>query len=150
MKKNSSLPLLVSLARNHSEKAQHRLRLILASVNRGEQKLSTLKTFLAEYQKQMLESTSQGMEISALHNYRMFLAKLSHAVQQQTEEIHSLHNNLDTAQKQWQSQERKRLSFETLQERADKQQEQDEAYQEQKLLDAFATQRAARNIIGQK
>jgi flagellar protein FliJ len=150
MKKNSSLPLLVSLARNHSEKAHHRLRLLLANVSRGEQKLGTLKTFLAEYQQQMLESSSQGMEIGALHNYRMFLAKLNHAVQQQTEEIQALHNNLDVAQKQWQFQERKRLSFETLQERFDKQQEQEQASQVQKLLDAFATQRAARNIIDQK
>jgi flagellar protein FliJ len=147
MKKNSSLPLLISLARNHSEKTLQRLQLLLANVNRGQQKLGTLKTFLAEYQQQMLQSSSQGMEISSLHNYRMFLAKLGHAVQQQSEEVNALVYKVDSARKQWQSQERKRLSFETLQERFDKQQEQEEADQLQKMLDAFATQRAARNII---
>jgi flagellar protein FliJ len=147
VKKNSSLPLLISLARDQSDQAQRRLQLLLANINQGKQKLGTLESFLNEYQQRMLNSTAHGMEVETLYNYRQFLAKLGRAVEQQSEEIQMLHGKVDAAKKQWQVQERKRLSFETLQKRFDTQQQQEASRQMQKQLDAYATQRAASNII---
>lgn len=150
MKKNPSLPLLIDLARNHSDKARRQLQLLLANVNQGQRKLGTLESFLTEYQQRMLNSTAEGIDIGALQNYRLFLSKLSQAVTQQSDEIDTLHGKVDSAKKHWQIQERRRLSFETLQQRFDQQREKDEAQQLQKLMDAFATQRAASKIMGRK
>jgi flagellar protein FliJ len=144
MKSHSSLPLLISLARDHSDKARRRLQLLLANLNQGQEKLNTLERFVVEYERRLLESKAQGMDVGAMNNYRLFLAKLEQAVEQQSGEVDALQKKETTVRGHWQSQERRRLSFETLQKRFDTQQEKEQARQLQKLLDAFATQRAAR------
>jgi flagellar protein FliJ len=149
MKNTSSFDLLIGITREQSEKTLRRLQALHANLSQGKQKLETLKNFLSEYQHQMLGSTTQGMDVATLNNYRLFLTKLDRAIAQQSDELTVLHSSIDSTQKQLELQERKRLSFEKLQERKLTQQNREETRRLERQLDALCTQRAASKMAGQ-
>jgi flagellar protein FliJ len=143
-KGKSVLPLLIRLARERSETALRTRQVVAGNMQQAERKLNSLTSFLAEYQNRLMHSSRDGVDQGTLENYRLFLAKLNQAVSQQDREVGELRTNLAAAQADWQGEELRRLSFSKLHERQETKRTLAEARQSQKLLDAYATQSAAR------
>ncbi len=143
-KKNTALPLLIELAKARSDKARKIAQLLSHNAHQAQRQLIALQDYLRDYEDRLGRSSQAGMTPEEHQNYRLFLAKLELAIQQQSNEVSQLSQRKDSAQQHWQAEERRTQSFSTLQARQAAQAAAREAAQLQKLLDEFATQAAAR------
>lgn len=142
-KKNTALPLLIELAQARSDKARRIAQLLAHNMQQAQRQLAALQSYLRDYESRLGQSAQQGMTPQELNNYRLFLAKLKLAIEQQLSEVGQLKQRTESAQQQWHGEERRTKSFTTLQARQDAQAAAREAAQLQKLLDELANQVAA-------
>ncbi len=76
---------LERLAGSREQEASRRLAATLDALREKEQQLDQLRTYLDEYQQQ--SRAAQGTDPTRWENYRLFLSRLSEAIQQQEREL---------------------------------------------------------------
>lgn len=138
MASTSQLDTLTSLAAKKTDDAAKRLGLAIRSGQDAEQKLALLHQYRDDYAARFESTRSTGVSIMMHHNYQVFLGKLDSAIIGQQLIVENEHRHIADSRAAWQENERKKMSYTTLSQRAQKEAQQLESKRDQKLMDEHA------------
>ncbi len=139
MATHSAINTLIELATKDADEAAKRLGVAIHASAETEQKLALLLQYRDDYAARCQSDLASGLTATGYHNFRVFLEKLDSAIAGQREVVSAAQKLVDAARSAWQENERKRMSFDTLANRAQKQARQHETRRDQKLTDEHAT-----------
>ena len=142
MATRSALDTLIELAQRDSDNAAKRLGAALRAADETEKKLSMLMGYRDDYAQRLEQAQIAGITPSAYRNFVAFMDKLDNAIKGQQEVVRHAHNRSAMEKAAWQSCERKRLSYQTLNHRAAEEALRAENRRDQKLMDEHATRQA--------
>ncbi|MGZ8289279.1 MAG: flagellar export protein FliJ [Telluria sp.] len=142
MAKSSALDTLIDLAQRETDDAAKRLGAALKAVEDAEQKLQMLLGYRDDYAKRLEQNQMAGMTPMAYRNFVAFVDKLDNAINGQREVIKHAEYKSAAEKTAWQTAERKRLSYRTLNERAAAQALHIENKRDQKAMDEHAARQA--------
>lgn len=138
----STIATLIELASQDSEAAAKRLGAALRAGAETEQKLALLLQYRDDYAARCQASLSTGLTALGYRNFQVFLEKLESAIRGQREIVRDAQRCIGEARTAWQTCERKRLSYCTLQSRASQQAQRAEMKRDQKQTDEHATRQS--------
>jgi flagellar protein FliJ len=138
----SQLATLIDLARRETDDAAKRLGNALKMVEDCEQKLEMLAGYRNDYAQRFETSLAAGMTPMAYRNFQAFLDKLDNAVKGQVEAVQKARKRSEQEKALWQVCERKRMSYTTLDNRAQQEALRLEAKRDQKAMDEHAARQA--------
>ena len=152
------LQVLVEYAQERSKEAAQELRRLRVKWAQEEQKKQQLEGYLEDYRTKLTGVATGGMTVTAMMDFRRFIAKLELAIRTQLEEIVRCRQRWELAQKLWKEREREVKAYLTLRKRHEQEEQVKENRQEQKLLDEFAqnghrrlkSEQIAEKLIAQK
>lgn len=142
MASKAQLETLMDLAQRETDDAAKRLGASLKQVDEAKQKHQMLEGFQDEYIKKFEAAQAAGITPMAYRNFVAFIEKLDTAVKGQLDMIK--HAEYRSAQEKvaWQASERKRMSYSTLNDRADAAALKLENKRDQKAMDEHAARGA--------
>lgn len=142
MASKAQLETLMDLAQRETDDAAKRLGASLKQVDDAKQKHLMLVGFQDEYIKKFEAAQAAGITPMAYRNFVAFIEKLDTAVKGQLDMIK--HAEYRSAQEKvaWQASERKRMSYSTLNDRADAAALKLENKRDQKAMDEHAARGA--------
>lgn len=145
MSANSSpLDTLIELARGSRDQAGQ----ALAQENRNEQQvagqLESLRQYRLEYAQQLQQAMREGIDPATMRNYQQFLDSLDTALDRARQALETQQQRVGQRRAQWQQEQRKLSSYDTLASRRQEQQQRREARQELHLSDELVNGRLAR------
>ena len=143
MTQRTALQTLVELAEKESSQLAIRLSAAVRTHQEQTQKLSLLLQYREDYAQRYQQGMSNGLGITHHQNFRDFLCRLDEAIEGQRQLTRQAESQVLVERNIWQDAERKRLSFDTLVQRAQQQQQQMAERREQKANDEFATRMTA-------
>lgn len=138
MATSSALGTLIELATRDTDEAAKRLGKCMKAAEECEQKLALLKQYRDDYAARFQQSLSTGLSASGYRNYQQFLDKLEQAIGSQQQVVREAHARVEREKKAWQDCERKRMSYGTLADRAEKAQQLKDNKRDQKQMDEHA------------
>ena len=138
----SQLETLIDLARRATDDAAKRLGAALKAAADGEQKLQLLQGYRNDYANRFDTSMAAGMTPMAYRNFQAFMGKLDNAISGQQEVLRHAQRRSEQEKAVWQASERKRMSYSTLESRAQQEALRVEAKRDQKLMDEHAARQA--------
>jgi len=138
MANNSALLTLIELAEKQTDEAAKALGKALRAHQESEQQLALLEQYRQDYAVRFQTSAAQGLSPSQYRNFVGFLNKLDEAILGQSNVVKDSEYRAGLARSEWQQQEKKRLSYNTLQQRAEQVQAQKDNKREQKQTDEMA------------
>lgn len=138
MAKNSTLDMLIDLARNDTDEAARKLAQLSKARSDAEQQLDALHTYRKDYADRLQQASKTGLTASNYHNFRQFIATLDEAISQQNKILEQMDAKLQKGRDAWQAEKRRLSSFETLQTRQLRQQAVHEARREQRMNDEIS------------
>ena len=138
----SQLETLIDLARRATDDAAKRLGAALKAAADCEQKLQMLLGYRDDYAARFETTMAAGMTPMTYRNFQAFLGKLDNAITGQQEVLRHARRRSEQEKAAWQASERKRMSYTTLENRAQQQAQQVEAKRDQKLMDEHAARQA--------
>jgi len=138
----SQLATLIDLARRETDEAAKRLGNALRMVDDCEQKLEMLAGYRNDYAQRFETSLTAGMTPMAYRNFQAFLDKLDNAVKGQVEAVQKARKRSEHEKTLWQACERKRMSYTTLDNRAQQEALRVEARRDQKAMDEHAARQS--------
>ena len=136
---NPALETLIELATSQTDDAAKRLGLAVRACEDTEQKLTMLLQYRDEYEARFQASLVAGVTAAGYRNFQLFLDKLDTAIAGQQKIVDDAKRRIVDERSQWQSCERKRMSYDTLATRMHKAEERKANKLDQKLMDEFAT-----------
>lgn len=142
MATNTALDTLIELATNETDEAAKRLGRAIRACEDTEQKLALLLQYRDDYQERFRSGMAAGISASGYRNFQLFLDKLDTAIAGQQQIVDDAKRRIDSERGAWQSSERKRMSYDTLATRAEKEEQRKEGRRDQKMMDEFATRQA--------
>ncbi|MFD2366386.1 flagellar export protein FliJ [Pseudoduganella sp. GCM10020061] len=142
MAKQSALETLIELAQRDTDDAAKRLGAALKGVEEAQQKLEMLLGYRDDYAARLLQAQSSGITPMAYQNFVAFMGKLDAATNGQREVLRHAQAKAATEKTRWQDAERKRLSYQTLSNRAAEEALKLENKRDQKLMDEHAARQA--------
>ncbi|MES2934450.1 MAG: flagellar export protein FliJ [Pseudomonadota bacterium] len=138
MANHSSLSTLIELAEKETDTAAKKLGAAIRMSEECEKKLTLLMTYRDEYASRFQAGQSAGITVAGYRNFQAFLGKLDDAISGQQEVIAHAKKRIEVERSSWQASERKRMSYNTLVNRAQKQELRLEVKRDQKLTDEHA------------
>lgn len=145
MPRRFPLQPLVDYTQDQTDEAAKRLALLKARWQGAEDKLQQLTQYREEYQGRLAQASQGGISVTALMDYRSFLAKLDGAVEQQKEEVARCQADWERGKEEWVAQRRKLKAYQTLEQRHKAREDRREAKQEQREQDESARHAFERN-----
>jgi len=142
MASKAQLETLIDLARRETDDAAKRLGASLKAVDEARQKHEMLVGYREEYVNRFQEAQAAGITPMAYRNFQAFMDKLDVAVKGQHDAITRAEQRSDQEKLAWQTAERKRVSYSTLNERADAAALKLENKRDQKQMDEHAARQA--------
>jgi flagellar FliJ protein len=142
MASKAQLETLMDLAQRETDDAAKRLGAALKQVDEAKQKHEMLVGFREEYLKKFEAAQLAGITPMAYRNFVAFIEKLETAVRGQLEMIRHAEHRSDQEKIAWQASERKRMSYSTLNDRADAAALKLENKRDQKAMDEHAARGA--------
>ncbi|CAN7163093.1 flagellar export protein FliJ [Pseudoduganella sp. LjRoot289] len=142
MASQSQLETLIELARRETDDAAKRLGMALKAVADAEEKLNMLVGYRDEYGKRFEATQQSGITPMAYRNFQAFMEKLDNAIKGQEEVLRHSQRKETQEKSTWQNAERKRMSYSTLNDRAQAQALKVEAKRDQKAMDEHAARQA--------
>ncbi len=139
MAKPFPLQILRELTQSGCDAAAAQLGAVNGHEREMEKRLQLLLDYHREYQVHFVSAAKAGMDSAGWRNYREFIDKINAAIAQQRELVTQARIQVETGQRNWQSERRKLKSFDTLFQRHRSAEMKVEARQEQKEQDTFAT-----------
>ncbi|MBF58997.1 flagellar export protein FliJ [Halomonas sp. FeN2] len=140
----SQLEMLTDLARGARDQAGK----ILAQERQTEQQtiaqLQSLLSYRAEYAERLQKAMRDGIDPATMYNYQQFLASLDAALSRARQALASQQASVERSKKNWQQEQRKLSSYDTLASRRLLEEHRRSERQEQKTNDDLVTSRAAR------
>ncbi len=143
MTQRLALHTLVELAEKESSQLAIRLSAAVRAHQEQAQKLTLLLQYREDYAQRYEQGLSSGLGITHHQNFRDFLYRLDEAIDGQRLLANQAESQALVERNAWQDAERKRLSFDTLVQRAQQQQQQMSERRDQKANDEFATRMTA-------
>ncbi|MBF8222267.1 flagellar export protein FliJ [Halomonas sp. 328] len=114
MSQQGPLDTLIDLAREGRDKAA----LGLAQARQGEQQgvaqVETLKRYRQEYAERLQRAMQEGIDPASMHNYQHFLRSLDEAMNRAQQTLAQQRQQVTRSQQQWQGEQRKLSSYDTL------------------------------------
>ena len=132
----------MDLARRETDDAAKRLGAALKAVDEARQKHQMLVGFREEYVKKFEAAQAAGITPMAYRNFQAFIEKLEVAVKGQYDMIQHAEYRSEQEKTAWQASERKRMSYSTLNDRADADALKLENKRDQKQMDEHAARQA--------
>jgi flagellar FliJ protein len=142
MASKAQLETLMDLARRETDDAAKRLGASLEAVDEAKQKHEMLIGFREEYVKRFEAAQAAGITPMAYRNFVAFIDKLEVAIKGQLEMIRHAQLRSEQEKAAWQGSERKRMSYSTLNDRADAAALKLENKRDQKAMDEHAARGA--------
>lgn len=139
---HSPLDTLIDLATKEAEAATQNLGKAIQATEEAQQKLTLLLQYRDDYADRAQSGCIAGINAMEYRNIQAFLIKLDSAIAGQQEITRSAQNRVTEKKITWQECERKRMSYGTLVDRAQKKQTQSELRRDQKMMDEHAARRA--------
>jgi flagellar FliJ protein len=138
----SQLATLIDLARRETDDAAKRVGAALRMVEDSEQKLGMLTGYRDDYLSRFEATLAAGMTPMAYRNFQAFMDKLDNAVKGQQDAVNHARARSEQEKAAWQVSERKRMSYTTLQDRAQQEAMRVELKRDQKAMDEHAARQA--------
>lgn len=142
MASKAQLETLIDLARRETDDAAKRLGAALKGVDDARQKHEMLVGYREEYVNRFQEAQAAGITPMAYRNFQAFMDKLDVAVKGQLDMLTRAEQRSAQEKLAWQTAERKRVSYSTLNERADAAALKLENKRDQKQMDEHAARQA--------
>jgi flagellar FliJ protein len=139
MSKISALDTLIDLATTASDDAAKRLGLAIRAGDEAQNKLTMLRQYQEDYAARFQSSLSAGMSPADYRNFQLFMQKLDTAIVGQEQVLAAAQRRIAQEQTAWRDSERKRISYDTLATRAEKELLRKEDKRSQKAMDEHAT-----------
>ena len=136
---------LIDLALQESDEAARRLGQAVQASAQEQEKLDLLIGYQHDYLQQLGQRLQHGLTVQSHRNYQDFIAGLDRAISQQMEVCKTCQQAAANELEMWRASERKRLSFETLEQRQVLAARRVENRREQKQTDEHAA-RSRRNL----
>lgn len=144
----SAIQTLVELSTREVDEHAKRLGLAMRAQTEQEEKLTLLLQYRDDYANRCQTNLSTGLSSTDYQNYRTFLNKLDDAIAGQHEVIKNAIYKVAFEKSNWQTAERKRMSYDVLAQRTQQQAQQQAVKRDQKETDEYAN-RAFTNKIRQ-
>ncbi|WP_293780306.1 flagellar export protein FliJ [uncultured Oxalicibacterium sp.] len=141
MATSSALETLIDLATRETDDAAKRLGVAMKGAEDAQQKLNLLNQYRDDYMVRFQQNLSTGLTAMAYANYQQFIGKLDQAIDGQQLVVRDAKLRVERERENWQASERKRMSYGTLAERAEKVQQAKDNKREQKQMDEYAARR---------
>ncbi|CDG81896.1 flagellar export protein FliJ [Janthinobacterium agaricidamnosum] len=142
MASRSQLETLIDLAQRETDDAAKRLGAALKAVDDSQQKLDMLANYREDYAQRFQATMADGMTPMAYRNFQAFMGKLDSAILGQQEVVNFARVRSDQEKTAWQAAERKRMSYTTLDTRAQEHALKLENKRDQKAMDEHAARQA--------
>ena len=144
MASTSAIDMLIELATKECDKAAQELGKSIRVADETEKKLALLIQYRDEYRMRLEINQAEGLTIEGYRNYQIFMDKLEQAIAGQQQIVLESRKRVEGCQKLWQTAEHKKMSYDTLAERKQKEAQRKASRREQKETDEFAA-RVAQN-----
>jgi flagellar protein FliJ len=131
MTQSSALNTLIDIAEKLTDEAAVNLGNAIRNSDDLEKKLNLLKKYREDYSLKMQAELKAGRDMQHIRNFQIFLGKIDDAIYGQQQLVNDAHRQVEAEKKQWQQQERKRMSYSALEERAEKAEQKKEAKRDQ-------------------
>jgi len=138
MATSSAIQTLIELATQDTDEAAKRLGQAVRAGDETEQKLALLQQYRADYAARFQASMAAGLSASGYRNFQLFIDKLDQAIAGQEEVVRAAQARVAQERGAWQASERKRMSYDTLATRAQKEQQKQDNRRDQKQNDEHA------------
>ena len=138
----SQLATLIDLAQRETDDCAKRLGAALKALDDCRQKLDMLSGYRDDYAQRFEASMSSGITPMAYRNFQAFMVKLDSAIMGQQQVVEHAQARSDNEKMRWQLAERKRMSYTTLNNRAQEQALKLENKRDQKAMDEHAARQA--------
>jgi flagellar FliJ protein len=142
MANRAAFDTLIELAEKATDDAAKRLGTAIRTATDTEQKLSLLNEYRNDYAARLQACLAAGLSAIGYRNFQAFLGKLDSAVTGQEKFVAEAKRRIAIERAAWQACEQKRMSYNTLSNRARQELLVREAKQDQKQTD----ERAARQL----
>lgn len=142
MSQPSALHTLIELAVTETDEAAKRLGLAIRVGDEAEKKLALLLQYRDDYAARFQASLTTGLTAQGYRNFQLFLEKLDSAITGQQQVVATAGLRIEKERGAWQAGERKRMSFNTLVTRAEKDALRKENRRDQKMTDEQAARLA--------
>lgn len=135
MATRSALDTLIELASSASDEAAKRLGHAIRATENAEKKLALLQQYRDDYTARFQAKMAQGLSPMGYRNFQAFIEKLDEAIAGQQQSVQEAEHGVAKEKGSWQASERKRMSYDTLANRATKEEQRRENRKDQKLND---------------
>ena len=141
MPRQFSLQPLHDLANNRVEAATRQLAALKQQWQSQEEKLQQLYVFQEEYRHRLHHTLTQGVDMTRMRDFQVFLHKLDIAIRQQRIEIEHAKQRWETGQRVWMEERRKLKTYDVLKTRHQRTEVQREGRIEQREQDEHGRKR---------
>ncbi len=134
----SPISTMIEIAVKESDDAAKRLGKAIKAHEETEKQFSLLSQYRKDYELRFQDNAAKGIGTAQYLNFQAFINKLDGAVDGQKQIVRDAENKIKIARELWQESEKKRLSYNTLNNRAISVRQKQEAKLEQKQTDELA------------
>lgn len=142
----SHLPLdmLIGLAKDSTDAASRELGRLSTELQRAEQQFEMLQDYRQDYLKRLQDAMIGGMSAADCQNYQRFINTLDDAIGQQNNVVRQAQQHLAQGRLNWQREQRRLSSFDTLAQRDARARAIAESRREQRATDEISARLAHR------
>lgn len=140
----SVMNMLKEIAQKEVDTATEALAEAMKIADEAQSKYDMLVEYRDDYSKNLQQSLEMGIGAMAYQNFQGFFRKLDQAVKGQFEMLVSAQHHVMVQKKRWKESQRKKLSYDVLEQRDVNKQAKVANKKEQRMMDEFAM-RASRN-----
>lgn len=133
-----SLQPLHDLANNRVDAATRHLAALKQQWQLQEEKLKQLYAYQAEYRQRLHNTLTQGVDMTRVRDFQVFLHKLDIAIRQQQVEIEHARMRWESGQRAWMEERRKLKTYDVLKTRHQRKEAERESRIEQREQDEHA------------
>ncbi|WP_445011157.1 flagellar export protein FliJ [Vreelandella stevensii] len=141
---NHQIDMLTDLARNARDQAGKLLAQERQTEQQTEAQLASLSRYRVEYAERLQQAMREGIDPATMYNYQQFLASLDAALSRARQALAAQQKRVQQSQQNWQQEQRRLSSYDTLASRRLLEEHRRQARHEQKANDELVTNRMAR------
>ncbi|MDM7482521.1 MAG: flagellar export protein FliJ [Halomonas sp.] len=141
---NHQIDMLTGLARDARDQAGKLLAQERQTEQQTEAQLASLSRYRVEYAERLQQAMREGIDPATMYNYQQFLASLDAALSRARQALAAQQKRVQQSQQNWQQEQRRLSSYDTLASRRLLEEHRRQARHEQKANDELVTNRMAR------
>jgi len=139
---SSTLTTLIEIAEKLTDEAAARLGSAIRNYEDMEGKLNLLKKYRDDYSIKMQVEMKAGRDMQHIRNFQVFMGKIDDAIFGQQQLVADAQKRVHAEKLNWQEQEKKRMSYSALEQRAEKVLQKKEAKRDQQQSDEHGARQA--------